>query len=224
MARSSLCGVALACFICGITSTLFSLNLLTGWSSYHFRRRAFLAIAGYQARTADTQLCLSQDNTTVISCELAAMTRIIQLRFTKDLAHHTYHSPDSIIPYSRHQMDLLWNTTFPSPTHLPIALTEDHAFRDTHHYRALWIVNRRAQRTNAALTTSELRTLKARLSATGVIVAIHGGALVMGSAGHLVPYLTHLSAMMGDLDLDAVPPILAFDYRRLRVNLLTCPL
>lgn len=45
--------------------------------------------------------------------------------------------------------------------------------------------------------------------------AIHGGALVMGSSGHLVPYLTLLSHFMSNLlDKKQSPlPILSFEYR-----------
>merc|ERR1712176_396971 len=147
--------------------------------------RSFIAIAEYRARDASTSLCYSQDNQTVISCELAAMERIIKFRFTKDLIHHTTNHPDTIISYSREQMDILWNYTFPYPTHLTISVTLNDNIQN---YKCLWIVNRKHENTNAPLTTAELNALKANLPKTGVIVAIHGGALVMGSAGHLVPY------------------------------------
>ena len=174
--------------------------------------RSFIAIAGYRARDSTTSLCYSQDNQTIISCELAAMTRIIKLRFTKDLIHHTANNPDTIIPYSREQMHILWNYTFPHPTHLPISVTLNDNIQN---YNCLWIVNRKHENTNVPLTKGELADLKNNLPKTVVIVAIHGGALVMGSAGHLVPYLTLLSSYIGDEmgENEDIPPILAFDYR-----------
>eukprot|EP01084_Bolivina_argentea_P020767 38589_1 len=212
MGSLNTCCFAFVFFICGICSTIWMMKLLTGWSWYHLRMRTFIAIAGYRARDADSSLCYSQDNQTIISCELAAMTRIIQFRFTKDLKYNTYNNPDTIIPYSRQQMDILWNWTFPYPTNLPISITMNDVI---HKYNALWIVNRKIKNTNLPLTSSELQTLKSNLHKTGVIVAIHGGALVMGSHGHLVPYLTLLSSYMNDLlnENETPPPIISFEYR-----------
>ena len=212
MGRFSQCCVALIFFIIGICNTLWIMKILTGWSWYHLRFRTFLTIAGYRARDQETQLCLSQDNETVISCELAAMTRLIQFRFTKDLKYNTYNKPATIIPYSRQQMDILWNWTFAYPTHYPISVTLND---NIHNYQVSWIVNRKNKNTNAPLTSMELDKLKQNLPKTGVILAIHGGALVMGSANHLIPYLTLLSQYMGELlDYNEIPPpILSFDYR-----------
>lgn len=197
--------------IWGIIATTFLVKVLTGWSWYHLRMRLFLSIAAYRARDPNTQLCYSQDNQTVISCELAAMTRLIKFRFTKDLHYHTHYEPDTIIPYSREQLNMLWDTTFPFDTHLPISVTLNDSI---HNYNALWIVNRKHENTNDPLTRLQLQSLKQGLPETGVIVAIHGGAMVLGAASHLIPYLQQLSSMMGNLMVpESVPPILAFDYR-----------
>eukprot|EP01083_Nonionella_stella_P034447 94272_1 len=211
MARLKRCGLVFIIFICGIGSTLWMMKVLNGWSWYHLRMRTFLSIAAYRARDASS-LCYSADNKTVVSCELAAMTRLIKFRFTKDLLHNVHNKPQTIIPYSRNQMDILWINTFPYPTHLPISVTLND---NIHHYNALWVVNRKNEHTNAPLTATQLNTIKHNLRETGVIVAIHGGALVMGAANHLVPPLTLLSSFMGDIlnDDQIPPPILAFDYR-----------
>eukprot|EP00485_Elphidium_margaritaceum_P020086 CAMPEP_0202724588 /NCGR_PEP_ID=MMETSP1385-20130828/174924_1 /ASSEMBLY_ACC=CAM_ASM_000861 /TAXON_ID=933848 /ORGANISM="Elphidium margaritaceum" /LENGTH=382 /DNA_ID=CAMNT_0049390235 /DNA_START=217 /DNA_END=1365 /DNA_ORIENTATION=+ len=141
------------------------------------------------------------------------MTRLIQFRFTKDLKYNTYHRPHSIIEYSRHQMEQLWTVFFPS-TNPPISVTKD----TIENYDCVWIVNRQYSPmgpTTAALNPSQLHQLKLNLPKTGVIVAIHGGALCMGSATHLVPYLTLLSAYISNVlgHEQIAPPILAFDYR-----------
>lgn len=157
---------ALLFFIIGVFSTLYIIKILTGWSWYHLRMRTFIAIAGYRSRDVETQLCWSQDKQTIISCELAGMTKIIQFRFTKDLKYNTYHKPENIISYSRNQMDILWNVTFPYPTNLPISVTYD----QIDNYKAIWIVNRKHKNTNIPLTNIELNELKKNLHETGLIV------------------------------------------------------
>ena len=189
-------------FISGFILALFLVYKSLGYTFYHFRFRIFITLIGWKNRDKSTGFCYDH-NKEIISCELLGLTKIIQLRWTKQLKYHTYNLSDTIIPYSRNNMDTLWNVNFPFPTQLPVSIVFDHLMNQD----SMWILHNNYYKNNKEIIGSKPDYSK--LKETGIIISIHGGAFVMGDMTHLKSFLSHISAYTNNGNI----PVFAFNYR-----------